>query len=268
MTPSSSRPSLRVAATCLPLAAFVALAFVPLLSGCGGEPPVVTPGMSPEQRIVLEMREALGGAEAWALATTIRFDLVERRGDEIIMRRAHDFDRETDIYTVIWTEPGQESLKATWKVSAGPSIATVARGSVQIRDEELLRQYRMRAHEFHLNDLYMTLAGYRLAEDRGTLTYYGIEPDPAGRPFQKLAVTNRPNVTLVPNYVFFVNPDTKLVESWTEMTEEGPVSWRVGGWQKSGTATVPTQHRQIGGDRSYQVTRLAIDMSQRAKRGR
>jgi hypothetical protein len=239
-------------------------ALVAVAAGCGAKPaPTASPGMSPEARLVGEMRDVLGGEAAWAKTVVIRFDLTERAGDTVVTRRSLDYDRGTGAITITWAAPGAETAKVTWLESAGINQATVARGSVPMRDDQTIAELRAQAWEYFLNDLYMTFAGYRLASDGGALTYYGLEEkQPDGRTgpaYLKLAVRNAPNVTLRRDYVFQIDPKKKIIGRWTEMTDSGPVMWRASEWKQAGPAIVPRKHHEEGGDRSYEITKIRID---------
>jgi hypothetical protein len=228
----------------------VALALVtPLVAAADIPPPQPPPAKADRAATIARaVWDELGGDAGWNRARYFRFDFIVEKGDKLVVRRAHYWDRFTGRYRVDGTGPnGPYSVWFDVNTRRGDAFV----GGKRVTDAAQAKAAVEKGYGAFINDTYWLLAPYKLRDPGVHLELAGAEGD---RDILKLTFDN---VGLTPKDVYwlFVERSHHRVVGWKYVLDGGsgpPTEFSWSDWKQVGPillastrahATEPTKIR-------------------------
>ncbi|MGI8889563.1 MAG: hypothetical protein ACR2G0_02115 [Chthoniobacterales bacterium] len=215
------------------VSAALALVFIPFIAGAAEE-------NSAKAKELADAVWKTSGGENWSKVKSIDFTFnVEKDGKTVASAEHHwDVAAQTD--------------QVKWK---GKEVTVNLADPASSEDDKA-------AYARWVNDSYWLLAPLKLKDhgvnltDEGKKEMNGVERETLLLSFGEVGLTPKDN------YRLYINPETKLVESWDYMPEPGTskhATWTA--YEKSGGLTLATDHQMDGGIR-IQIKNLKVNTRQ------
>ncbi len=172
------------------------------------------------RQLAEEVVQAVGGLEAWNdQSWNLSFDFVVERDGVEAARFSHIWNRKSGTYII----SGRNREGRSWTVTFSDIHTKAGRATVDgasVRDSVLQTMVEMGYNRF-INDTYWLLMPFKLL-DPGVNHRYDSDTTLDGKTYQLLQLSfNSVGLTPMDRYWLYINPETKLVERWHYLLQNG-----------------------------------------------